>query len=142
MSRSKFVSRHRPTHSSQSRGSMGRGVQYVHCVMHKCIMVKLGRNKKHIKYVKNVNFLRNQRGNLQRLGVIKISPKLGGNILKHRKFGRMKIEKCFLENVNLGKFSTEADKFFGISGGNLKQGGNASMPQGDGRLPGLYPSYK
>ena len=29
-----------------------RDVQYVHCVMHKCIMVKLGGNDKHIKYVK------------------------------------------------------------------------------------------
>jgi len=29
-----------------------RGVQYVHCVMHKCIMVKLGANEKHVKYVK------------------------------------------------------------------------------------------
>ena len=36
----------------------GRGVQYVHCVMNKCIMVKLaGGNKKHRKYVKkHVNF--------------------------------------------------------------------------------------
>ena len=31
-----------------------RGVQYVHhCVMHKCIMVKVGGNKKHIKFVIN-----------------------------------------------------------------------------------------
>src|SRR6218665_3923671 len=29
-----------------------RSVQYVHCVMHKCIMVKLEGNEKHIKYVK------------------------------------------------------------------------------------------
>jgi len=34
-----------------------RGVQYVHCVMHKCIMIILGGNEKHIKYVKkHVNF--------------------------------------------------------------------------------------
>jgi len=26
---------------------------YVQCVMHKCIMVKLGGNEKHKKYVKN-----------------------------------------------------------------------------------------
>ena len=29
---------------------LDRGVQYVHCVMHKCIMVKLGGNEKHIGY--------------------------------------------------------------------------------------------
>jgi len=29
-----------------------RGVQYVHFVLHKCIMVKLGGNEKHIKYVR------------------------------------------------------------------------------------------
>jgi len=28
-----------------------RGVQYVHYVMHKCTMVKLGGNKKHIKLI-------------------------------------------------------------------------------------------
>ena len=30
-----------------------RGVQYVHWVMHKCIMVKVGGNEIHIKYVKS-----------------------------------------------------------------------------------------
>ena len=35
---------------------LARGVQYVHCVMHKCIMVKVGGYEKHIKYVKHVNF--------------------------------------------------------------------------------------
>ena len=29
-----------------------RSVQYVHWVMHKCIMVKLGGNEKHVNYVK------------------------------------------------------------------------------------------
>ena len=29
-----------------------RGVQYVHCVMHKCIMVKVGGHENHRKYVK------------------------------------------------------------------------------------------
>jgi len=38
----------------------GRPVAYVHCVMHKCIMVKLGGNEKHIKFVKNTQILRNQ----------------------------------------------------------------------------------
>ena len=31
-----------------------RGVQYVHWVMHKCIMVKEGGNEIHIKYVKSM----------------------------------------------------------------------------------------
>ena len=30
-----------------------RGIQDVHCVMHKCIMVKAGGNEKHRKHVKN-----------------------------------------------------------------------------------------
>jgi len=30
-----------------------RGVQYVHWVMHKCIMVKVGENEIHKKYVKS-----------------------------------------------------------------------------------------
>ena len=41
----------------------------------------------------------------------------------------MKI-KIFSGKVKSGKFSTESEKFFGNSGGNLKQGGNASLPQG------------
>ena len=28
-----------------------QGVQYVHCMMHKCIMVNLGGNEKHVKHV-------------------------------------------------------------------------------------------
>ena len=32
---------------------MNRGVQYVHWVMHKCIMVKVGGNEIHVKYVKS-----------------------------------------------------------------------------------------
>ena len=34
-----------------SEGLAHRGVQYVHCAMHKCIMVKVGGNEKHTKYV-------------------------------------------------------------------------------------------
>ena len=33
--------------------SGSRGVQYVHLVMHKCIMVKVGGNKIHVKYVES-----------------------------------------------------------------------------------------
>src|SRR6218665_581199 len=44
---------------------IGRGVQYVHCVMHKCIMVKVGgkRNtckacKKHVNFQKQRKFVK------------------------------------------------------------------------------------
>jgi len=33
-------------------GPTFRGVQYVHCVMHKCIILKVGENEKHVMYVK------------------------------------------------------------------------------------------
>ena len=33
-----------------------RGVQYVNCVMHKCIMVKVGGHEKHRKYAKTRKF--------------------------------------------------------------------------------------
>ena len=36
------------------------GVQDVHCVMHKCIMVKVWGSEKHKKYVKSTEILRNQ----------------------------------------------------------------------------------
>ena len=39
------------------RSMVDRGVQYMHCVMHKCIMVTLGEgNEKHVKYVKTRKF--------------------------------------------------------------------------------------
>ena len=41
------------------------------------------------------------------------------------------------EKVKLKKISMESEKFLEI-GGNLKQGGNASLPQGDGRLRWIY----
>src|SRR6218665_279835 len=37
-----------------------RGVQYVHCVMHKCIIVKVGGSEKHMKYVKTGKFAENR----------------------------------------------------------------------------------
>ena len=47
------------------------------------------------------------------------------------KKGHQKSE-FFSEKVKLGKFSTESEKFFENTGGNLKHGENASLPQGDG----------
>ena len=38
-----------------------RGVEYVHCVMHKCIMVKLkGGNEKHKVCKKHLNFTKSE----------------------------------------------------------------------------------
>ena len=54
-----------------------RGVQYMHCVMPKCIMVKLGGNEKHI-------ILRNQGEICKSMGNNNF-PDIGGNVLKQRK---------------------------------------------------------
>jgi len=45
-----------------------RGVQYVHCLMHKCIMVKLGGNEKHIKYVKKYASFTKSEGKFGKVG--------------------------------------------------------------------------
>jgi len=39
---------------------LARGVQYVHCVMHKGIMVKVWGKENHIKHVQNTEILPNQ----------------------------------------------------------------------------------
>ena len=39
---------------------ISRGVQYVYCVMHKCIMVKVGGNEIHVKYVKTRNLTKSE----------------------------------------------------------------------------------
>ena len=49
-----------------------------------------------------------------------------------QKFLRMKIQKFFGKRVKFLKFSRKSENFPKI-GGNLKQRGNASWPQGDGR---------
>ena len=65
---------------------MRRGVQYMHCVMHKCIIVKLGGNEKHMKYVKKTRKFYEIRGKFEEVGEIIIFPKYGGNVLKPRKW--------------------------------------------------------
>jgi len=42
-------------------GPICRGVQYVHCVMHKCIMVNVGGKENHRKLVENTEIVQNQR---------------------------------------------------------------------------------
>ena len=46
---------HRHNHALSSE--QHSGVQYVHCVMHKCIMVKAGGNEIHVKYAKSRKFI-------------------------------------------------------------------------------------
>src|SRR6218665_1003538 len=53
----------------QSTISLSRGFQCVHCVMHNCIMVKVGGKENHRKHVQNTEILRNQREIRQRRGM-------------------------------------------------------------------------
>jgi len=50
------------------------GVEYVHCVMHKCIMVKVG-GKVHVKYVKARKFYEIRGGHFAKVGEKKNFPK-------------------------------------------------------------------
>ena len=61
--------------------------------------------------------------------------KVGGKEKVPQKFWRMKIGEFFSEKVKLGKIFHGVLKFKKNSeiGGNVKQGGNASLPKGDGR---------
>src|SRR6218665_3130058 len=45
-----------------------RGVQYVHCVMHKCIMVKVGRNEKHIGRKACKTYFKKSEGKFTKVG--------------------------------------------------------------------------
>ena len=54
---------------------MARGVQYVHCVMHTCIMVKVGGNEMCV-CKKHVNFKKSE-GHLQKYWGKKNFPKYG-----------------------------------------------------------------
>ena len=67
---------------------IARGVQYVPWVMHKCIMVKVGGNKIHTKYVKKqVNFLKTWGNSFQNRGEIIIFAKQGGKCAETGKIG-------------------------------------------------------
>ena len=58
-----------------------RGVQYVHLVMHKCIMVKVG-GKIHVKYVKRCwIFWKQGGGNFGNRGEIRNFRESGGEML-------------------------------------------------------------
>src|SRR6218665_2728557 len=63
-----------------------RGVQYVHWVMHKCIMVKVGRKRNtHKVCKKQVNFSKTGRKFLKVGGEIIIFAKQGVHVLKQGK---------------------------------------------------------
>ena len=55
-----------------------RGVQYVHCVIHKCIMVKVGGNEIHVKYVKTGQFYEIRGKFCKSRGKKKKIPEIGG----------------------------------------------------------------
>src|SRR6218665_451970 len=63
-----------------------RGIQYVYCVMHKCIMFKVGGNEKHKVCKKHVNFT-NLGGNLEKQRGKEKFPRNRGNVLKQQKYG-------------------------------------------------------
>src|SRR6218665_2005388 len=104
--------------------------------MRKCIMVKVGGNT-HKVCKKLVNFLKTEREILKSREEIIIFANQRENVLKTGKIGG-KFEICgrrkfCREKVTFLKFST-VFKFVENWGKSLKQGGNASWPQGDGRL--------
>jgi len=90
--------------------------------MHKCIMVKLGGNEKHIKYVKTRKFYE-IRGTFAKVRGNKTCPKIGWTVLKQRNRGKFKIFSQWLkrsseiladENRKIclnEKFSTEPEFF-------------------------------
>src|SRR6218665_2579075 len=101
-----------------------RGVHYVHCVIRKCIMVKVGGNEIHIKYVKTRECFEN-------MGEI-FKSRRGNNNFRETEgemYGKREIGgKICRGKVKLVKFSAESEFFLKI-GGHLKQRGNASLPQ-------------
>jgi len=50
---------------SASEGNKYRGVQYVYCVMHKCIMVKIG-GKKNMQIMQNIRKWNEESGNCRK----------------------------------------------------------------------------
>ena len=69
--------------------------------------------------------------NSENRGKLKISSEWPKTVI--RNFGRWKSTIFCWEKVNLWKFSTEFENFFGNRGGNLKQEGTHHCLRGDGR---------
>ena len=69
-----------------------RGVQYVHCVMHKCIMVKVGGNEIYVRYVITYKFLRNQESTFCKSREKEKFPEIWGKeIVTEKKGGKFEI---------------------------------------------------
>ena len=65
-----------------------QGVQYVYCVMYKCIMAKVGGNEIHVKYVKKTCQLYEiWVRNFAKVGGKEKLPEIGGNELKQGYWG-------------------------------------------------------
>ena len=114
-----------------------RGIQYVYCMMHKCIMVKTGGKKKHVgkKYInhakteggnevfseteENVSIFRNRGENY----------KLSGNEIlvdRNRNF--------LVKKVKLWRFFLKSEKCLEIGGGEIRNRGKMHhCVWGDGR---------
>src|SRR6218665_618711 len=105
-----------------------RGVQYLHWVMHKCIMVKVGGNEIHVKYVKSRLICVKQRGKFVKVGGNNNFRETGGKCTETAKIGRkLKIcgrclkrsseisadenQEISQEKVKLLKFSLEPEIF-------------------------------
>src|SRR6218665_211942 len=138
----------------------------MHCVMYKCIMVIVWRKRKtHEVCKKDVNFT-NSEGEIRKSGGKEKFSEIGGKCIETAKIGeKFNIEtakiggkiynfwsmtkkgsseiladenlETVFEKVKLKKISMESENFLEI-GGNLKQGGNASLPHGDGRPRWIY----
>jgi len=118
---------------------MGAGAQYVHWMMHKCIMVKVGGKRNTHKVLKSRWIFLKQGGIFKSRGIMIFAKQVEiywnrenrGEIrnlwsMTKKKKGHREI---FREKVKFWKFSIESENFSKI-GGNLKQRGNASWPQG------------
>src|SRR6218665_243757 len=134
----------------------GRGVQYVHWVMHKCIMVKVGGKNTCKVCKKQVNLCKTGGEICQSRGEIIIFSKQGGNVLKQEKWGEIRNfwsttkkrsseiladenQKIFREKVKLLTFSSESENFSKI-GGNLHHGlRGMDTPAGIDRYPSTVP---
>jgi len=136
-----------------------KGVQYLHWVMHKCIMVKVGgRNEIHRKYVKSRWFFRKQGGIFESRGEHNNFRETGGEMYWNREtegeirnlwsmtknkvirnFGWWKSKK-FSGKVTFLKFSTESDNFSKIGGKSETGREMHHCLRGDGRpwSEGLY----
>src|SRR6218665_1954826 len=111
-----------------------RGVQYVHCVMHKCIMVKVGGI--HVKYVKTRKFYEirgetfcKSRGKEKFFEIGENELKQGGNSKRSSETLADENRKFFLGKGEIGEIFHGVRIFFGNKG-NPKQRGKCIIASG------------